>query len=293
MNNNVFNRLAFWKKRREGKVLGVYIAPDSVWVHQDAVGDQAAVEMEFAIEGDWEDTFGKVAKEFGHAELRIILAPHWYQILPVDRPDGDEKEIANSLLWAVKDMVSMPVQNLHLDFFDSALPNQPKLSVVVADKTELKKLVHGITESHLTVEGISIEELALCHAIEKESQAKLIISHYAGQDLLFTVVRDGGLCMYRRVRGFTDIQTISAQDLGYGAADNLSLELQRSMDYFESQLRQPPVAAVNILIDGASEALAELVGANFNQPVSALPRTSVGISMAGFAYQEWEPEEQA
>ncbi len=293
MNNTVFNRLAFWKKRREGKVLGVYIAPDRVWVHQAAAEDQAAVEMEFAIEGDWEDIFGKVAKEFGHASLRIVLAPHWYQLLPVDRPDGDDNEVANSLLWAVKDMVNIPVQNLHLDFFDSCLPNQPKVSVVVMDKSELQKLVHGAVDSHLTIEGISIEELALCHATPKNEQAKLIISHYAGQDLLFTVIRDGGLCMHRRVRGFTDIHSISEQDLAYGAADNLSLELQRSMDYFESQLRQAPVSAVDILIDGANEALAKLVGANFNQPVSAVPHTSVGISFADCAYQEWQQEEQA
>ncbi|MGI2260235.1 MSHA biogenesis protein MshI [Shewanella sp. GXUN23E] len=290
MNINIFNRFAWWNKRSEGKVLGVYLAPDLVWVHQPATAQQPAVEMEFALEGDWEDIFGKIAREFGHATLRLVLSAHWYQLLPVDRPEGDEKEIANSLLWAVKDMVSLPVQNLHLDYFESALPNQPKLSVVVLDKSALQQLVHGVMEAGMTLEGISIEELAVCHAIPKEPQARLIISHYRDQDLLFTVVRDGELCMHRRVRGFSDIHHISAQDLGYGAADNLSLELQRSMDYFESQLRQPPVAAVDILIDGANEALAEQVGANFNQPVTALPRTTVGISMAQYAFDEWSRE---
>lgn len=288
MNNNIFSRLAFWRKQSDGKVLGVYLAPDLVWVHQPETEEQAAVEMEFPLEGSWDDIFGKIAKEFGHATLRIILSAHWYQLLPVDRPEGDENAIANSLLWAVKDMVSMPVQNLHLDYFESALGNQPKLSVVVMDKVELQKLVHGAVDSGFTIEGISVEELATCHAIPKDPQAHLIISHYGGQDLLFTVIRDGELCMHRRVRGFADIHSISGQDLGYGAADNLSLELQRSMDYFESQLRQSPVAAVDILIDGASDTLAELVGANFNQSVKAVVRTTVGISMARYACDEWE-----
>jgi MSHA biogenesis protein MshI len=42
--------------------------------------------------------------------------------------------------------------------------------------------------------------------------------------------------------------------------DNLSLEIQRSMDYFESQLRQAPVKKVYISLDTMhEEALADMI----------------------------------
>ena len=34
-----------------------------------------------------------------------------------------------------------------------------------------------------------------------------------------------------------------------GMVDNLSLEIQRSMDYFESQLRQAPIKSIYLIID--------------------------------------------
>jgi MSHA biogenesis protein MshI len=42
--------------------------------------------------------------------------------------------------------------------------------------------------------------------------------------------------------------------------DNLSLEIQRSMDYFESQLRQAPVKKVYVYLDTVHQyALAEML----------------------------------
>ena len=151
-------------------------------------------------------------------------------------------------------------------------------------------MVYGAMQCHCEIAGITIEEMAVSNLLPSESQARLVISHLR-QDLLFTVVRDGEPYMHRRVRGFSDINTISAQDLAYGVADNLSLELQRSMDYFESQQRQPPVAAIDILIDGACEPLAQLLSANFNQTVNPVHKTSVGNMMASLAYAELAKEE--
>ncbi|MCF1427233.1 MAG: MSHA biogenesis protein MshI [Shewanella sp.] len=292
MNINMFSRFARWNKRSEGKYLGVYLAPDLAWVYQPATAEQPAVEMEFKLDGDWKQIFSNIAEEFSNLRLRLVLSADWYQLLPIDRPQGDEKAIANSLLWAVKDMVSLPVQDLHLDYFELALPNAPQVYALVLDKPVLQQLVHGIIEAGMSLEGITIDELAICHAVPKEPQFRLIISQYPDQDLLFTVVHDGELLMHRRVRGFSDIQkSISDEVGGRGTVDNLSLELQRSMDYFVNQLRQPPVAAVDILIDGADEAFAKQLGANFNQPVTVLPSTSVGTSMAQYAFDEWSRED--
>lgn len=294
MDNSIFHRLAFWRKHSNATGLGMYVAPDAVWVHQPATADKEAVEMEFRLAGNnWAGVFSKIAEAFGHNRFQLVLSAAWYQLLQVDKPPVEPQEMPQALLWAVKDMVNVPVANIHLDYFDAPLASQNKVTVAVVDKSQLKQLVLAAVECHCDISGISIEEMAVCNLHPNDPQARLVISHYPGQDLLFTVVRDGEPCMQRRVRGFGELDTITAQDLSYGAADNLSLELQRSMDYFESQLRQPPVTAIDILVGGASDTLAQLVGANFNQAVTSIPKSSVGIAMATLAYTEMNREESA
>jgi len=141
--------------------------------------------------------------------------------------------------------------------------------------------------------GINIEEMAVTNLFTEEAQARLVLSHISGQELLLTVVRQGELFMQRRVRGFNQLDSVSAEDLAFGLADNLSLELQRSMDYFESQLRQAPVASIELLINGHVGKLAELVSANFNQKVNAIEVDSVETKMAALALAEFNRDESA
>jgi MSHA biogenesis protein MshI len=92
--------------------------------------------------------------------------------------------------------------------------------------------------------------------------------------------------MQRRVRGFNPLNKATFQELQNSIADNLSLEIQRSMDYFESQLRQAPVSSITIVTDGDSPALANLVAANFNQTVHAVNHDGVSGLFAQLALQE-------
>jgi MSHA biogenesis protein MshI len=64
----------------------------------------------------------------------------------------------------------------------------------------------------------------------------------------------------RRLRGYENLANFSQEELELGVVDNLSLEIQRSMDYFESQLRQAPVKKVYISLNTIHEdALADML----------------------------------
>lgn len=67
----------------------------------------------------------------------------------------------------------------------------------------------------------------------------MLVMHQPGQDLLIQIVRKGVIYFSRRARGFNRLSDITADELQYDVINNLLLELQRSMDYFESQLKQP------------------------------------------------------
>ncbi|MBV7317374.1 MSHA biogenesis protein MshI [Shewanella sp. NIFS-20-20] len=277
-----WQKLFFWQKNMTQHSLGLYLAADGIWVH---VIDSDEPDVEYPLANDnLEVVLMQILKDFGAARCFIILAAERYQLLQVDKPAVDGLELNQALLWSVKDMVSLPTAQLHLDYYEMPSASVAKLNVVVADKNFLKRIVHSIYDKGGQIAAISTEEIAMTLlAPEDDPQAQMLLSHYRGQELLLTVVKQGQLYMQRRLRGFHELEKISADELNFGAADNLSLELQRSMDYFESQLRQAPVSTISILSDGASTRLAELVGANFNQTVVSIDKASVGSKFAQLA----------
>ena len=291
MSTSLLSKIAFWQKSpKSHRVLGVYVGKHSLWVyqHDDDIDAQSAVEFP-VVEEDWQATFSAITQHMDAAKLQLVLSNHYYQLLTVDKPNVEASEIDQALLWSIKDMVSIPVTQIHLDYFESPVANN-KLTVAVVDHTLLASMVMGIVAAGFEVNGISIEELAISNLFDNDNAPRLVIQHTLAQELLLTVVKAGEPYMQRRIRGFNELDKISAQDLAYGVADNLSLEIQRSMDYFESQLRQSPVASIDFLVDGARSALVTLVAANFNQTVREIECKTVGAKMAALALAEAQRE---
>lgn len=287
MDKRLISRLAFWQKKATSIDLGVYVCTDKLWVYAPLTDDTAEQWLSFELQNEqWQTAFAALARTFPNARLQIVLVSSCYQLLVADKPNVNAEELPQALLWSIKDMVTIPVPQIHLDYFEPPLPSN-KISVVVVTKDYLVNLVQAIHGQGLSVAGISIEELAMTNLFIDDNQARLIVSHHTGQELLLTVVKQGQLYMQRRVRGFMQLDKTDVDQLHYGLADNLSLEIQRSMDYFESQLRQAPVASIELLADGAVDALAKLVSANFNQAVNVIDKSSVGARMAGLAFSEF------
>ena len=73
-----------------------------------------------------------------------------------------------------------------------------------------------------------------------------------------------------------------------GAIDNLSIEIQKSVDFFERQLKQPPVKKINVLLPFETEAfIARKLTENTHIPVELLnipeayPNTRSAASVIG------------
>ncbi|WP_372871530.1 MSHA biogenesis protein MshI [Shewanella sp.] len=286
---SAMGRFSFFNKKSELRALGLYLSADTCWVTAADSSDETVLEIPLRSDG-WSDLMATIVSHFGPCRLAIVLGAGRYQLLLTDKPSVPEADLSDAIKWSVKDMVSEPVTSLQIDYFESPNSSSNKITVVSVSRRALEELVHAVDEAKCEVAGIGIEELVTARLFEAESQARMVVSHVPGNELLLTVVKGGELWMQRRVRGFAELNRIDEQDLAFGAADNLSLELQRSMDYFESQLRQPPVASIEVLTEGAVAALARLLGANFNQPVSAISSLPVGHVFAQLACREFMGE---
>ncbi|MGS0682722.1 MSHA biogenesis protein MshI [Shewanella sp. 125m-7] len=292
MEKSLLDKIQFWRKPAPRLMLGIYICAETISVFQASTPQLDAKMMTFSFSHhDWNQAFSQVVKEFGAAKIQIVLAADFYQLLLVDKPNVPVEELCAALLWSVKDIVTQSVTDIHLDYFESSKQTTNKVNVVVTEKSFLSALLLAAKNVGLLTSGVTVEEMAISNLFD-DNQARLVLSHREGQELLLTVVKAGEVFMQRRVRGFLQIDKISAEDLGYGVADNLSLEIQRSMDYFESQLREAPVSSIELVMGGQSEQLASLISANFNQSVTAYKGASVDATFAELALAETMRGEQ-
>ena len=136
-------------------------------------------------------------------------------------------------------------------------------------KRQLKKLVDGLFENNISLTGITIEEFAFAKLIEVKDDATLLVCQQPNEEILILIVTKGQLFFHRRLRGFSQIAKKSEQELEMGAVDSLSLEIQRSTDYFERQMKQAPIKEISILLPMENEAfIARKLAENTNVSVS-------------------------
>ncbi|WP_428617842.1 MSHA biogenesis protein MshI [Shewanella sp.] len=286
MENSLLSKFAFWQKKHDRVNLGVYINAATVTFFQR---DGDAIPFSLAIDGNnWSALFKALTDKIPAPHLQLVLSEDFYQLLVVDKPMVEPEELHQALVWSIKDMVSEPVELLHLDYFEAPESTTNKVTVVVVNRAWLQELVKAAAQHDVTIAGISIEEMAISNYGAEDKLAHMVLCHKPGSELLLTVVKQGQLYMQRRIRGFSQIDKVSSQDLQLGVADNLSLELQRSMDYFESQLRQAPVASIGLLMGGEHQLLAQLLAKNFDQGVEVIACDRVQDKLAQWALNELE-----
>tara|TARA_R110000868_G_scaffold202347_2_gene450082 strand:- start:1880 stop:2809 length:930 start_codon:yes stop_codon:yes gene_type:complete len=214
---------------------------------------------------DWQDSLKAYVVEQGldNTKCQVTLAISKYQLLQLDKPAVPDVEINQALQWTVKEQLFSD-GDLAVDYFDlpAAAANAKKLNVVALGKNEIEALIEGILDAGLNLVGISVEELTTCNLLPPSEDAAIILHQNPGEQICLSIVKKGLLYFSRRLRSYENLANFSVQELEMGIADNLALEIQRSMDYFESQLRQAPIKKVYIALDTPHQTvLADLIKA--------------------------------
>lgn len=204
--------------------------------------------------------------------FQLILAPEFYQVVQLDKPALSDQEMLQALPWQIKDLVSIAPEDIIADYID--LPGSgngaAKINAVAASATSLQQLVTPIHDAGLNLGSIMPEEWLAGRLVAAGAQATMLVIHQPEQEVLIQIVRNGELYFSRRTRGFARLHLAGAGELADGTLDRLQLELQRSMDYVESQLKQPPVRDIFLLMPEA-EMLCELFRQSGFSRVQPLP----------------------
>ena len=212
----------------------------------------------------------------GHCHL--VLSNAQSQIVQVDRPNVPDSEINAALKWQIKDLVNIAPEDMVLDYFDgpTLAGGLEKINVVCAAKNDLVELITVLNEDELNVSSIITEEFAFASLLPVQPEAVLLVCQQPNEEINLLIIKNGQLFFSRRLRGFAQIANKSENELAMGCIDTLSLEIQRSTDYFERQLKQAPIKTIEVLIPVKNEALlARKLAENTNVEVKlfAMPDT--------------------
>jgi MSHA biogenesis protein MshI len=190
------------------------------------------------------------ADEYG--AIGSVLAPEDYEILLVESPDVLPAELKAAVGWRLKGAISFPVAEAVIDVFD--IPEQrrrtgTKMMYAIAAKRQAIAYQSSLLKSAGSrFDVIDIPELALRNlaAAQPEAAEGLMLLWLDGDTAQVLVVKQGTLYLARR--------TPCTQGGGNSVADAeaVALELQRSMDYFESHYEQPPLTNLIIAPHDAS-----------------------------------------
>ena len=211
-----------------------------------------------------------VSEQALKGRCNIVLSNAHSQIVQVERPKVPDTEINAALKWQIKDLVNIAPDNMVVDYFDgpTLAGGMEKVNVVCAAKNDLAELVTTLSTDDLSVESITTEEFAFASLLPIQQDAVLLVCQQPDEEINLLIIKNGQLFFSRRLRGFVQISKKSEDELMMGVIDSLSLEIQRSTDYFERQLKQAPIKTIEVLVPIANEAfLARKLAENTNVEV--------------------------
>ncbi len=194
------------------------------------------------------------------ARCTTVLEPEDYALVLTETPPVEEAELPAALGWKIRDMIDFPIAEAVVEIFDApSLPatGSPRSVYVVAARTEtVRARVGGLTRAGFAPEIIDIPELAqrnLAVRLPEDSQGVAVLSLGRRRGLL-TITRGGVLYLSRRLElRLTDLARPDPQ----AGLDHIVLEVQRSLDFFESQYREAPVRT--LVVAPVSEPVTNLI----------------------------------
>ena len=189
-----------------------------------------------------------------------------YQVVQVEAPDVQPAELRAALQWRLREAVSFDVDAAAVDSFEVPEPvrrTQTKMLFAIAARdTGIQRITDTVKPVARGFDAIDIPEMCVRNlAALLPQDAKGVAMLAVGENTAHLVVtRQGVLYQTRRIDtkrgGFNPHATRSALNIDAGA---LALELQRSLDYYESQYDQTPIG--DLIVGPASDRTQLLVDA--------------------------------
>lgn len=233
-----------WLAKRRGRAgrVGLAVGPDGLAVAFFNASQKLVFCRFYEQPGDIGELIEQLVSEHGWeaASCSVVLHPVYYQLLLAEVPAVQEAEIPQAVRWKVKELLDYPLEQAAIEYFllpeDAFRGRQKMLYAAALRKSTLKGLVEPIEAAGLDVDCIEIAELALHKLVARlpaEPGGAAFVQLHEGEGYM-NLVEDGEIYLCRRLDvGLEKLYPDGDNSVFF---ESLLLGIQRSLDYYESQL---------------------------------------------------------
>ncbi|HTE43588.1 MAG TPA: hypothetical protein VK629_22400 [Steroidobacteraceae bacterium] len=189
-----------------------------------------------------------VAKlDLSGAAMFAVAGTEDYQLVQVESPEVQPAELRAAIRWRLRDVINFHIDDAVIDVFE--IPDQSRRSqakmlfAVAARSAAVQRLVNALAPLASDFDVIDIPELCLRNVSallpQDQKGVATLLLHRRFAQLILT--RQGVLYQARRIEYGRGIDFDDGGDSPSVDPANLALEIQRSLDYFESHYDQTPI----------------------------------------------------
>jgi MSHA biogenesis protein MshI len=184
-----------------------------------------------------------------NAHCNFVLGPDDYSLLLVEAPAVEKNELAAAAKWKIKDMIDRPIDQVAVSVFpvphEAYRGQHDMLYVVAADRKKIQQVVDMMLKSGLQLTSIDIPELAmrnlaLLYGDDSSGLAMMDLRHNGS---MLNLCKDGAIYLSRHLNTQVGDAILDSGEWD-NVKDRLVLEIQRSLDYYESQMGQGHITRV-------------------------------------------------
>jgi len=205
-----------------------------------------------------------------------------YSLLMVETPDVQPEELRAAVRWRIKDLIDFHIDDAVVDVFEvpdtKAAGKNKMMYAVVARAENVKRRIDELENAGINLNVIDIPELALRNiaALLPEDAGGVALIYIGESWGLITITRQSTLYLSRRIdKGTNELPDTAMHD---GDADviepwldSIIIEIQRSLDYYESHFAQPQVTSLVLApLPREVPGIAEYISENLEIPTRIL-----------------------
>jgi len=190
------------------------------------------------------------ARELSGAAVSGVLNSADYQLVMVEAPEVPAEELRAAVRWKLRDIVNLPVSEAVIDVFEIPEPAryvEARMVFAVAARAEaVSSIVELVKPRARGFDVIDIPELCLRNLsalLPQDEQGVALLALGEGFAQLVLTCQ-GVLYLARRIELARRSEVLSLE--GDADTEALSVELQRSLDYYESQHDRAPISDIII-----------------------------------------------
>jgi MSHA biogenesis protein MshI len=205
-------------------------------------------------EREWADEAAARVSAMGLNRARVssVLTSKAYQLQPVEMPNVPADEQLAAVRWRIKDLIEYPVDEAVVELVEMpahANPgNVPIAYAVVTRQDEIMQQIELMRRADLQMDIIDIPELCVRNfaVLLPQDQDGVAFLHFAEECGYLTITRKGVLYLMRRLEtGRRALREAAGEEFALQERlSGISLEVQRSLDYYESHYDCRPVTEI-------------------------------------------------